>query len=95
MRNLDEVAYATTKVNRRIGFYIHLAVFVIVNTLLVAVNLVTSAQHLWFVWPLMGWGLGIAVHALLIFTMPGMTDMRRRMIQKELRRNTSDSRSFT
>lgn len=34
-----------------------------VNLLLCAINLLTSADYLWFVWPLLGWGIGLASHA--------------------------------
>jgi hypothetical protein len=49
------------------GFYIHLSVYVAVNIGLVAVNLLTTPKILWFQWPLLGWGIGLAVHAVLAF----------------------------
>lgn len=49
------------------GFYSHAAIFVAVNLLLLAVNLVSSPDELWFYWPLLGWGIGLAVHALRVF----------------------------
>ncbi|MBY0528106.1 MAG: 2TM domain-containing protein [Gemmataceae bacterium] len=58
----------------RIGLYIHLVVYVVVNAFLVAVNLVTTPDQLWFQWPLVGWGLGILFHAgllLYLSTRPG------------------------
>jgi hypothetical protein len=47
---------------RSMGFKIHLAAFVAVNLLLLAVNLLTTPNHLWFFWPLVGWGIGIVAH---------------------------------
>jgi hypothetical protein len=95
MKNPDQVACATSKVNRRIGFYIHLTVFVIVNALLIVVNLLTSAKYLWFVWPLLGWSAGILLHALLMVGLPRMCGMRRKMIERELSTRTSDHREST
>lgn len=49
------------------GFYIHLAVFVLVNTGLIAINLMASPGRLWFQWPLLGWGIWVVMHALSTF----------------------------
>ena len=49
------------------GFYSHLTVYVLVNLLLFAINMLTSPGSLWFFWPLMGWGIGVALHALRVF----------------------------
>jgi 2TM domain len=48
------------------GFYVHLATYVAVNSLLFAINALTSGPW-WFYWPLLGWGIGIAMHALGVF----------------------------
>ena len=41
----------------------HLRWYVAVNLALIAVWAVTGAGHPWFVWPLLGWGIGIIAHA--------------------------------
>ena len=82
MNNQADFARARKVVNARIGFYIHLAAFLIVNALLVFINLATSNGPLWFQWPLLGWGLGIFAHAVVTFGVPGL---RGRMIEKEMR----------
>jgi len=46
----------------RKGFLVHLAAYAIVNIFLIFVNLYTSPQAIWFVWPLAGWGVGLAFH---------------------------------
>ena len=48
-------------------FYAHLAKFVVTMAVLVAVNLLTSPGYLWFFWPLLGWGVGLASHAAGVF----------------------------
>jgi len=47
--------------------YLHAAIYVIVNFFLLVLNLLTSPSMLWFLWPLLGWGAGLAVHAFLVF----------------------------
>jgi uncharacterized membrane protein len=49
------------------GFLIHLTVYVLVNALLVGINLATTPARLWFVWPLVGWGVGVLAHAAAVF----------------------------
>lgn len=48
---------------RNIGFAIHCIVYAAVNFLLISINLSTTPDELWFVWPLGGWGLGLIGHA--------------------------------
>ena len=48
-------------------FYIHLAVYALVNLSLFLRNIIASPDHLWFYWPLLGWSIAVAVHALSVF----------------------------
>jgi hypothetical protein len=48
------------------GFYIHLIVYVVINLLLFLINMIFSADTLWFIWPLLGWGIAIALHAIFV-----------------------------
>lgn len=50
------------------GFKIHLTAYIIVNAFLIFVNLWTSPGAFWFIWPLAGWAVGLAFHA--VFTRP-------------------------
>lgn len=69
----------------KLAFYIHLTAYGVVNALLVAINLATSTQHLWFKWPLLGWGLGVFIHAVVTFALPAVSGVKRRMIEREMR----------
>jgi hypothetical protein len=51
----------------RVEFYNHLIAFIVVNALLVGINLATSSDYLWFIWPLMGWGAGLLINGLQVF----------------------------
>jgi hypothetical protein len=48
------------------GFVIHLGIFVVVVAALTALNLYRSPQHIWFIWVLAGWGIGLAAHDLIL-----------------------------
>ena len=54
------------------GFYVHLVTYVLVITGLFIINALTGPGRWWFVWPAIGWGIGIAVHALSAFGLIGL-----------------------
>ena len=45
-----------------VGFAIHLAGYLAVNVVLLVINLLTSPGVPWAIWPLLGWGVGVASH---------------------------------
>lgn len=49
------------------GFYEHLIVFILVTIILIVINLMTSPEYLWFLWCIMGWGIGVVFHGLKVF----------------------------
>ncbi|MEA3478607.1 MAG: 2TM domain-containing protein [Bacteroidota bacterium] len=49
------------------GFYYHLFSYIVVNAVLVVINLLTSPEYLWFIWPILGWGVGLVIHAFTVF----------------------------
>lgn len=51
-------------VRLRRGFLIHLTAYAVVNAGLIAINLLTTPDRLWFHWPLMGWGVGVLAHGM-------------------------------
>ncbi len=54
---------ARRQVRRLRGFYHHAALFVLVNALLAGIDVLSSPDRLWFHWPLLGWGIWLAIHA--------------------------------
>ena len=49
------------------GFYGNLAAYIVMNIFFLIVNLLTSPEHLWFFWPMIGWGVGVVFHAMKVF----------------------------
>jgi hypothetical protein len=58
---------AQKKVEDLKGFYGNLSMYVIVILGLAILNLVTYPKHLWFLYPAMGWGIGVAIHGMAVF----------------------------
>ena len=50
------------KSEAKIGFRIHLSIYVIVNTLLIAYNLLSVPAFYWFIYPLVFWGIGVTMN---------------------------------
>lgn len=63
---------ARKRVDEEKAFYGNLAAYLVVIPFLAALNLFTDPGSLWFVFPMMGWGLGLASHAVATFGMPGL-----------------------
>ena len=74
----------------KLGFFIHLSVYVIANILLVAINLMTTPECLWFIWALLGWGVGLFCHGFAVFFLNDRSPWKQRLIEKEMRKGESN-----
>ncbi len=81
----DIEARARRRVGLKLGFYIHALVYVLVNLGLIAYGSVSGRSH-WQVFPLLGWGLGLAIHGLVTFLSLNGEGVRRRMLDQEIER---------
>lgn len=77
---------ARKRAGAKLGWYIHATVYLLVNLLLVALSL-SSGRH-WAVFPLLGWGLGLAVHGAVVFLLSGGAGIHERLVQQERERLT-------
>lgn len=84
MEQQDLLRIARRRAAAKFGFMIHLTVFVAVNTLLYFVNQSASPSVSWFAFPLGGWGLGLAIHGLVVYF--SVSGLRERMVEGELAR---------
>ncbi len=90
MENQEAYRRAKRRAEAKIGFYIHVAVYVGVNILLVVINLSASPQYIWFIWPLLGWGIGLFFHGMSVFVFSGkkFKGIKEKMIQDELKKES-------
>ena len=82
--NEDLKRIARRRAGAKLGLYIHAAVYVAVNAFLALVQMQTTPQVHWNLWPLAGWGLGLAIHASVVL-LPA-SGLRERMEANELRK---------
>lgn len=64
------------KIELQFGFYVHLAVYILINILFIFLDL-KRPGNIWFIYPLLGWGIGISIHGISALFLP-------RMIEKEI-----------
>ncbi|CAN5718213.1 hypothetical protein BH24ACT3_BH24ACT3_08100 [soil metagenome] len=74
---------------RRRAFLLHLTVWVATNLLLVVVWAMAGGGYPWFVFPLFGWGIGLAAHGAAAYLMADPTDI---ILEREQRRLAAEER---
>ncbi|MDH3730763.1 MAG: 2TM domain-containing protein [Acidimicrobiia bacterium] len=75
-------------------FYVHLATYVVVCGFLVAIDLIDDSTAdtfiglNWAYWPIMGWGIAVAIHAFSVFFAKGGWEERKaeELYEKERQR---------
>ena len=67
---------ATYHRNEKKDFKLHLAIYVTVNVFLFLINMLTLKDDntLWALFPLLGWGIGIVIHAISSMAKPEWQD---------------------
>lgn len=86
---MDEFALAAFRerearqILKRRAFYVHLAVFVAVQAMIFGIWLLVDGGFPWFLFPLMGWGIGLVAHGASAFLLSHPDDI---VLQREQRR---------
>ncbi len=68
MEENEKLLEAKKRVKALKDFYGHVVVYVVVNSGLFLINLITSPDVWWFYWPVIGWGIGLAIHGITVYT---------------------------
>lgn len=67
MHHDERYRKAQKRVKELRDFYVHIAVYIAANLMLLIVNLVTSPDALWFYWVTIFWGFGLVFHGISVF----------------------------
>ncbi len=74
---------AVRRLEARRDFRNHVAIYVIVNALLVVIWAATGSGYFWPIWPIAGWGIGLAFNAWAVyFERPITEDEIRREMER-------------
>ncbi len=83
----DEIErIARKRAGAKLGWYIHAAVYVAVNLALFAASQYGFGQRPWSVIPVLGWGLGLALHGISVFMLGTDSAFRERLVRRERER---------
>jgi hypothetical protein len=77
---------ARKRAGAKMGWFIHAAVYVLVNALIFAMSHHAFGTRPWSVFPLLGWGLGLAMHGLAVFVLGSGSGLREHLVAKERER---------
>lgn len=50
------------------GFYSHLITYTVIILLMIAGNLIFAPEYIWAKWPALGWGAGMLIHGIKVFS---------------------------
>ena len=86
--HISDEAYdrAYKRVNAKIGFFIHLAVYICAVALVVGINMSFTTTSPWLVGPMAGWALGLFFHGASVFLFASGGRIKQRMIDREAAR---------
>ncbi len=81
---------ARKRVKRKKEFYQHLTTYLVMSGFFFALNRFTSPETTWWIWPVLGWGLGVVFDYFDAFGMPGVGTLddnwEEQQIQEEIRK---------
>jgi uncharacterized ion transporter superfamily protein YfcC len=65
---------AVERITKRREFASHLVSYLVVNTMLVVIWAISGAGYFWPVWPILGWGAGLVIHAWITYGQRPITE---------------------
>jgi 2TM domain len=74
---------ARKRAGAKMGWYIHASVFVLVNLFIFSMSTYAFGTRAWSLAPLLGWGLGLALHGVSVWFLGTGGGLRERMVQRE------------
>jgi len=90
-QNDQDYKEAKKKVKEEKKFYSHLGIYLVMSVFFVVLNLATSPDHLWFYWPMLGWGLGLFLQGVRVFTDIGLSkEWEEKRIERHLRNKKNE-----
>lgn len=82
-----ELARIRRRVHEKAELYRHGVAFLVVGSVLAAIDLLTSPGAQWFFWPMGAWGVGLVLHFADVYVMGEGAGMEERMLEHEMERH--------
>lgn len=77
----DIDALARKRVKSQLGWYKHLAVYLLVNALLISMSVWQGRN--WAIFPLFGWGIAVVLHGVSVWFAGTGSQLRENMVERE------------
>jgi hypothetical protein len=74
---------AHKRAGAKLGWYIHATVYVLVNLFLFVTAYYGFRSRPWNPYATLGWGVGLALHAVSVFVLGKGSGLRERLVQQE------------
>ena len=75
------------RILRRRAFWVHASIYLATNIALVAIWVMVGGGYPWFLFPILGWGIGLAAHGAVAFLLESPQDL---VLEREQRRLSSE-----
>ena len=74
---------ARKRAGAKLGWYAHDTLFLMINLAMLAFSKYGFGSRPWSAFPLLGWGLGLALHGISVFVLGTGGGLRERMVRRE------------
>lgn len=84
----DEEAYweARKRMKKKKGFYKHLSTYLVVGSFFFLLNMADNPRDIWFIFPMLTWGVGLGIHYVSVFGLPGFNFNSKEWEEEQIRR---------
>jgi len=82
---------ARRRAGAKLGWYVHALVYVVVNVGMLAWSQYSDSRR-WSAAPMLGWGLGLALHGISVFVLAQGSAWRERLVERERERPRREPR---
>jgi len=80
----EKMEIARKRVREKLNFFKHFVTYIVVLAFLALVNNMTWSGYQWWLWPALGWGIGIVSHFFSAFLFKGSA-LEERLLKSELK----------
>ena len=74
---------ARKRAGAKLGWYSHAALYLVINLVMFTMSTYGFGSRPWSAFPLLGWGLGLALHGISVFVLGAGSGLRERMVRRE------------
>ena len=67
MEHTQTYQKARSRAEAKYQFFLHAILYAVVIGILVLINLINWGGYFWAFWPMLGWGIAVALHAARVF----------------------------